>query len=172
MKYTRYFWFMSMIGILVLHLFAYASLSESVKLQEPSEGMSEWYVYKDAFFYWGLAFIVLSNMMILLLGRIIPLMPRDFLPVPKRQFWGRDMNTRKFLRDEVNGWFKGIGLLINIFISVTIIDILFLNREIPSNFDPSVVLWALIPLFLAWVVTFILVMRNTEPVRRELGELA
>jgi hypothetical protein len=94
LKIFRSVWFMSLMGLLASLLLVYASLPETVVVQE--EGVQQVRLTRDTFFYIALAAITIINAMVYLIKKF-------------------------YLKDETfRSWFHGLVITINLFFIVAL----------------------------------------------------
>lgn len=110
---------------------------------------------KNSFFYLFLAVIVVLNGMLLILGTVVPTLPEQFLPIPKRKFWAKNQATRQLLLKNFKLWTKGIGIFINLFIMVYLVSIQIDNGATPKFiFNASILSTVISGLLVAWLILF------------------
>ncbi len=110
---------------------------------------------KNGFFYLFLAAIVVCNGILLILGTLIPNLPQQFLPIPKRKFWAKNQATRQMLLKNFKLWTKGIGIFINLFIIIYLVSVQVENGATPKfPFDASILSTVVAILLGGWFILF------------------
>lgn len=110
---------------------------------------------KNGFFYLFLAIIVVCNGILLILGTLLPNLPQQFLPIPKRKFWTKNQTTRQMLTKNFKLWTKGIGIFINLFIIIYLVSIQIENGATPKfPFNGSILSTIVSILLGSWFLLF------------------
>jgi hypothetical protein len=129
LKIFRSVWFLSAVLVLMVLLYVYASLPQSVVIQQ--DGVKQAMLSRDAFFYVALGFVTLINSMVYLIRKV-------------------------FLRQEAfRTWFHGLIIAMNGFFIVCLFLINSFNSG--ENFDFSrigFVVYASIGLIIAWALAW------------------
>lgn len=129
LKLFKAVWFLSMLAALVILIFNYAGLPETVVVQE--EGPSVFRLSRDAYFYTMTAFIALVNMMVFPIGKV-------------------------FARQEAfRSWFYGLVIALNFFFIVSMNFVGVFNSG--EKFDYSQVRFIVyfsVGLFLFWTISW------------------
>jgi uncharacterized membrane protein len=129
LKIFKSLWFLSMLALLAALLYIYASLPESVVVQEDGPAMVT--LSRDSFFYIVLAFIILVNVLVYVVKKF-------------------------FLREEsLRAWFHGLIITINIFFMVALFLINSYNSG--ERFDYSgigFVVYGSVALVIGWAAAW------------------
>lgn len=129
LKIFRSVWFLSLLGVLATLLLVYASVQETVVVQE--EGIRQVILTRDVFFYVALAIMIVVNAMVFLVKKF-------------------------YLKDEAfRSWFHGLLITFNIFFVVALSLISSFNSG--ERFDFSrigFVVYGSVALMVAWAVAW------------------
>jgi len=129
LKLFKAVWFLSILATLVIMLFNYAGLPETVVVQE--EGPSVLRLSRDTYFYSMLAFVALVNVMVFPIGKVYVRNP-DF-----------------------RSWFYGLIVTLNFFFIVSMNFVgVFNSGEIFDYEQIRYIVYFSVGLFLAWAITW------------------
>jgi hypothetical protein len=98
-----------------------------VTLYTDAPGISQ--IAPNTFFYTATGIFVGFNLLILLVAKIFQSFPLQKLPIPHKEFWLKDRDTRRKLYEVFDSWFIGLALILNVFMVVLIIKIWLVNRN-------------------------------------------
>lgn len=129
LKLFKAVWFLSMLATLVILMFNYAGLPETVVVQE--EGPSVFRVSRDAYFYSMTAFIALVNMMVFPVGKVYSAQPT------------------------FRSWFYGLVIALNFFFIVSMNFVGVFNSG--EKFDYGQIRYIVyfsVGLFIAWTISW------------------
>ena len=129
LKLFKAVWFLSMLATLVILMFNYAGLPETVVVQE--EGPSVLRLSRDAYFYSMTAFIALVNMMVFPIGKVYSTYPT------------------------FRSWFYGLVIALNFFFIVSMNFVGVFNSG--EKFDYSQIRYIVyfsVGLFIAWTISW------------------
>ncbi|NJM24649.1 MAG: hypothetical protein HC859_03120 [Bacteroidia bacterium] len=129
MKIFRAFWFLSFLAAFANLMYVYASLSETVIVQQ--EGVSPVVLSRDSVFYISLAFLAVVNVLVYVVGRV-------------------------YTRNEpLRSWFHGLVVTLNIFFIMALSYISLFNSGERFAFDRAgaIVLGSVL-LFITWTVAW------------------
>ena len=145
---------LSMVAVLGVLLYENVILQPPVTVKIDDVG-GVFNLTKNGFFYLFLAAIVVCNGILLILGTLIPNLPKKFLPIPKRNFWAKNQATRQMLLKNFKLWTKGIGIFINLFIMIYLVSIQVENGATPKfPFNASILSTLVLGLLAGWLVLF------------------
>jgi hypothetical protein len=148
------FWFFSLIAFLAFLIYTNLYLPTYVNVIGENNLLEKAY-----YFYILLAFGVLLNGSLLLLGGALQFVPSFLMPVPKKVQWMGDERRRKKLYLNLKAWLKGLGICFNLFLIASIIDIYDNNDA--DIYVPTAWMFVLVGvLTLAWFVTYFFWLRN------------
>jgi hypothetical protein len=153
MNAIKYFWILSVLGFLAALLYTYVSYDSPILVFRENVNAPPYSFEKSAFFYGGLALIVLCNTLILTLSALLPKMRPPFLPVPYASFWVQHPHSRKIMTKYLKGWIKGIGILLNACLLLEIGTIIDLN-DADFMFSPFIWLNVIGALLVLWILLF------------------
>lgn len=129
LKIFKSLWFLSLLALLAALLYVYASLPETVVVQE--DGPAIVTLSRDTFFYIVLAFITLINVLVYAVKR----------------FFRRDESLR--------AWFHGLIITVNIFFIIGLFLISSYNSGERFRFESiGFVIYGSVALVLAWAVAW------------------
>lgn len=129
LKIFKSLWFLSLLALLAALLYVYASLPESVVVQE--DGPAIVTLSRDTFFYIVLAFITLINVLVYAVKR----------------FFQRDESLR--------AWFHGLIITINIFFIIALFLVSSYNSGERFKFESiGFVIYGSVALVLVWAAAW------------------
>ncbi|WP_375561102.1 hypothetical protein ACE193_00685 [Bernardetia sp. OM2101] len=153
-KFIKFIWMLSMLAVMGVLLYENVILQPPVSIKIDDAG-GVFNLSKNGFFYLFLAAIVVFNGILLILGTVIPTLPKKFLPIPKRNFWSKNQTTRRMLLKNFKLWTKGIGIFINLFIMIYLVSIQIENGATPQfPFNPSILSTIVLTLLVGWLFLF------------------
>ncbi|MCU0449900.1 MAG: hypothetical protein MUC97_08665 [Bernardetiaceae bacterium] len=128
MGLVKVIWVLSLLGFLALFLGLYTTLPPQIALA-PGQVVS-----KSNFFYLALGVIVFFNGALLVLGGSLRYVPWSVMPVPRRLYWAQDRANRQRFHKRFSHWLKGIGVCLNGFLAVAVLEIFKANgQEVTFN---------------------------------------
>lgn len=104
------------------------------------------------FFYFSAAFFILLNILISSVSRLLKKYPLSKIPLPNRDFWLKDADSRQNLREVLQSWIQFLAVILNSFLVVLMVKIWLVNRM--QGGQPHEYLYfvmALGGIFLFWV---------------------
>ena len=129
LKLFKAVWFLSVLATLVILLFNYAGLPETIVVQE--EGPSAFRISRDAYFYSMTSFIALVNMMVFPIGKVYSLKPA------------------------FRSWFYGLVIALNFFfiVSMNFVGVFNSGEKFDYNQIRYIVYFS-VGLFLVWTISW------------------
>ena len=129
LKLFKAVWFLSVLATLVILIFNYAGLPETVVVQE--EGPSAFRISRDAYFYSMTGFIALVNMMVFPIGQVYSLQPA------------------------FRSWFYGLVIALNFFfiVSMNFVGVFNSGEKFDYNQIRYIVYFS-VGLFLVWTMSW------------------
>lgn len=153
-KLVKYLWILSFLVFLGFFMLMYVNMPELLRLQEFDQG-ERWLVTKSNFFYGMLFLMVLLNAGMNILGATLAFVPPQWILLPKKSVWLKDLSSRKILNDRVKGWSRGVALILNLLLLTITVVIFRFNNGIAPDLT-FLVYFLLISLVLWKVYWFIL----------------
>jgi len=130
MRLVKFFWILSLVGFLAADLFIYGDGPEILNLHLDQNGVPDFAWRKIHFFYYSLTFFLVPNIILMLFGYALPLIPKSILPIPKKQVWLAPDNRKVFYR-VAKEWIRGFAFILNLFFIAAIMGFYYVN----SNHD-------------------------------------
>lgn len=129
LKLFKAVWFLSALGTLAILLFNYASLPETVVVQE--DGPTVYRLNRDTYFYSMLAFIAFVNVMVFPIGKVFASQP-DF-----------------------RSWFYGLVIALNFFFIVSMNFVGVFNSGERFDYERiRYIIYLSVGLFIAWTISW------------------
>ncbi|HTF21226.1 MAG TPA: hypothetical protein VK658_24285 [Chryseolinea sp.] len=129
LKLFKAVWFLSMLATLVILIFNYAGLPETVVVQE--EGPSVFRLSRDAYFYTMTAFIAVANMMVFPIGKVFAWQPA------------------------FRSWFYGLVIALNFFFIVSMNFVGLFNSGEKFDYNQiRYIVYFSVGLFLVWTISW------------------
>lgn len=150
---VRFAWFISLLGFLFVLFSTYGHVQQVLLLQF---GETTFALSRGQYFFFFLAFFLIVNVLLFILGKLMSFIPKSFLFIPNRQFWTLDREHRKATNLILESWTWAISSTANFFMMYWMIVV-----ENNFHFEGSklpMVHWFYIPglfmvasLFLPWL---------------------
>ncbi len=142
---------LSLLGSLSFLLYILYYLPDQIAIHYNSSGIPDNFLSRDAFFYVFASFILLLNVVLSLIGRLIPGLPAQVLSVPSH--WLADAFTREELMYTLRNWLNSLATALNVFL----IMLLFVTLRLHTNqkvflSDFTWVLFVGVAIVIGWVV--------------------
>jgi hypothetical protein len=128
-KIFKVIWFFSLLGVLAVFMYVYASLPETVVINENPQAVS---LSKESLFYVALALIAVSNMLVFVISRTFP---------------EQDYNFK--------AWFYGLVVCINLFFVIGLSFISLYNSG--EKFDYArlgFIIYGSLVLLIVWSISW------------------
>ena len=145
-KIVNMFWVISLIAFLGTFVAVYSFLPPEVAINSDAGGRANQFVTKEVFFYGGIGFFLLTNIVLYLFSNLIN------MEASRLEARGAGKTGLYTFRHKLGVWVKGLSILINLFfISLSLFIGVFNSSEV-GTFD-YVLLIYLVPVLIAcWLV--------------------
>lgn len=143
-KILNMLWTLSIIGFFATFLAVYAYLPLRVGINSDAAGIANKFVTKEAFFYGGVGFFVLTNIVLYLFIRLVRMEAEKY----------RTANPKLFaFRTRLWRWIRGLSILVNLFfISVTLFIGIFNTTDSVGQLDYIIFIYLAPLLILGWLI--------------------
>ncbi|MGF1532627.1 MAG: hypothetical protein ACFCUI_02910 [Bernardetiaceae bacterium] len=162
---VKFLWMFSMLGYLAVLLLTYLFLPLGVKVFAETDGSPILSLGREAYFWVGLGAVLLVNALVQLLGNLTLFLP--FSPFPKSGQWMSQPYLRKRLKRNFKRWLKGLALIINLFLSLSLLHLYTLNDS-DVSLNLNLFFYGVGVLFMGWLVFFFVWFNDPED-RMDLG---
>lgn len=133
-------------------LITYYSLPNPVAIHFSAVGQADEYVDKSVLFYVAGIFIVLFNVLLSLATRFIFSIPAHFFPMPNRNSWLADKESRFYFMSLLRNWLNSFIFIGNILLFACLFILLKLNSATIANpADYSWIMFAGMAVLLLWL---------------------
>lgn len=156
LRLIKVLWLASFVAFLGLFMLMYVNMPEVLVVGTDEQG-GNIRLDRSVFFYLVVGGMVLVNLALVFLAATFPFLPKNLLPLPRKDFWlANARNREQFLR-RTKGWTRGIGLLANLMVLVLSAVVFAANVE--DMPDLGVIFYPLLALLLVWKVYFFILFR-------------
>ncbi len=155
LKLFRFLWILSALAYFAVLLLGYAYLPERVGIHADAEGIADQFVEKETFFYVGLGFFIVSNLLGSILLSVLTGIPESA---------GFYFRSESF-KENVTSWFCSFIAVINAFLICAVTYISLFNNQ--GNYRISQFNWLIYvaPLLLlvnmVWLV--VIIVKRAQP---------
>ncbi len=162
---VRLFKILSWLGALVFLLYSYYYLPDQIAIHYNEQGVPDNFLPRETFFYVSAFFIILLNLLLSLIGRLVLGLPNQFLPVPNRQYWLVNAESREQLMYVLRNWINSLATVLNIYI----LAMLFITLRLHTNqrvflSDFTWILFAGVAIFVGWILYLPIRLRYSKTV--------
>jgi hypothetical protein len=127
-RFVKFFTMAMFIVALAILYFEVTNDSRMVILYTDIEKRPLLRIEPSYFFYFCAGFFILLNMLLSTTSNLLGRYPVSKLPLPNRDFWLKDQETRQNLREVLQSWMQFLGVVLNFFLAVLMTKIWLVNR--------------------------------------------
>jgi len=102
--------------------------SKMVMLYTGAKGAASLRVSPSMFFYIVGGFFVLLNLLVSGSVQALSHYPLSKMPVPQRDYWLQDADSRQNLREVLQSWMHFLAIILNIFLVLLLVKVWLINR--------------------------------------------
>jgi uncharacterized membrane protein len=124
----RFLKLFSLVAFVAMLLLAYYYLPNPVAVHFNPAGQADEYIDKSVLFYVGGVFVVLFNVLLSLAARFIFVVPAQLFPMPKRNYWLADKESRFEFLGLLRNWLNSFVFIGNTLLFVCLFILMKLNR--------------------------------------------
>lgn len=145
-KVVNMFWVISLIAFLGAFVAVYSFLPQEVAINSDAGGRANQFVTKEVFFYGGIGFFLMTNIVLYLFSHLIN------MEATRLQARGAGQSGLYTFRNKLAVWVKGLTILINLFfISLTLFIGVFNTSEV-GTFDYVLLIYLVPVLITGWLI--------------------
>ncbi|MFA0963758.1 hypothetical protein AB9P05_18270 [Roseivirga sp. BDSF3-8] len=145
-KIVNMLWVISLIAFLGAFLVVYAYLPGEVAINSDAGGRGNQFVSKEMFFYGGIGFFMLTNIVLYLFSRLI------HMEASRMNSNNRGSGLFHF-RNRLAVWIKGLTILINLFfITISLFIGIFNSTDNVGTMDYVLLIYLIPVLIVGWLI--------------------
>lgn len=122
----------SMIVVFGVSVYSYSLFNEDVGVHFDAAGKADEFIRKSEIFYIIVGLILVNNVLLMALGRQLPKIPNDLLPIPNRVEWA---TQRDELNEHLRNWIYSLVAMINTLVGMTVFALATVNNEFTYKID-------------------------------------
>ncbi|MDF9796138.1 Ca2+/Na+ antiporter [Catalinimonas alkaloidigena] len=119
LKFFRLLWVLTALVYFAALMLSYAYLPELVGIHADMEGVADDFIERDTFFYFGLGFFIISNLLGSMLLSVLTSVPETS---------GFYFNSENF-KEGVTSWLSAFIAIINVFLTSAVMYIALFNNQ-------------------------------------------
>lgn len=154
-RITKFLWILSLLGFLALDLYSYAQLPQSVGYIYSQDGLPTNFIERPFFFFIGIGFIIILNLIIVSLMKTFVEFPFKQLGWEKLAVWQTTRAFKLSFVEFIETWGYSFLIFLNLFLSYTLYVLWKVNSEMGSRISeyswiiwPFALLMVVFPLYL------------------------
>lgn len=158
-RFIKLFWFFSLLGFLGAILLVYSNLPVEVDVTLGSGDVSPIFLSRNAFFYFMIAVVVLTNGVLLALAKAVRLIKSPAYPVSP------GISEKVLFKSRIVNWLGSFSFVLNLFYIVGVLFVGFHNDAqyvAPKSY--SALVYGSILLILAWIFWLALIFLQRKKV--------
>jgi hypothetical protein len=163
-RITKFIWILSLLSFLALDLYVYSQLPQTVGVLYNSEGLPESYVKRPLFFFIGIAFILILNLIFVALIKSFIGFPFKLIGWEKLSVWQTTRSLKLEFSDFIENWGYSFLVFLNLFLINTLYILWKVNVEMGSRISEySWVIWPFLGLLIIFPVYLVAKLKNSSP---------